>query len=143
MVGKGANAGRNRPCPPNVDQWLANFVIADAGGFNINIVGGFGAGKVTVVGGSGADTVVINDGQLTFTDTSLNGGTGTANTLADADWASSAADYAALNAMTGFQILKLVDGGGDVVNASLITNGINHFQDAASLRPSKRRCVIS
>lgn len=107
----------------------------DTGGLSIDVSAG-GTTNVTFAGGSGVNSLIINEASLINASTSLNGGTGTHNTLGVAGFAGSAADYTALQAEAGhgFQILGLVDAGGDTVNAGTggLNNAFTHFSIGAT-----------
>ena len=101
----------------------------DTGGFNLDVSGN--AGKVTLVGGTaGTEMFHISEASLIVTGTSLAGGAGTSDTLGVSFGATSpvAADYTALNATTGFEILGLYNTGAITVDDSQITAAFNnHF----------------
>ena len=97
----------------------------DTGGFTYDASAGNVAANFAFTGGSGNDTLIIsNVGLLALTSGSQLAGGGGTNTLTDTLWANSAADYTAVNATTGFQVLGDVNGG--AIDASQLTS-INHF----------------
>ena len=79
----------------------------------------------TFTGGSGNDTLVLaaNDLHTILLGSQLAGGAGTGDTLTIKDLAPTAADYTALNATTGFEILGL-GASGITIDASKLTGAM-------------------
>jgi hypothetical protein len=96
----------------------------DTGGLNINVGS---SGKVVFTGGTaGTESLTITDASLSTSGTSITGGAGTADTFTDSTLAATvtAPEYAALNAIKGFEILGVSTA--STIDDSQITAAFNN-----------------
>jgi Domain of unknown function (DUF4214) len=106
---------------------VAISAAMDTGGLNLNVSSD--TGKVTFTGGTGGnETLTISDNSLLATGTLITGGAGTSDTITDASLAGTVttAEYTALNAIKGFEILGVTTT--SVIDDSQLTATFNnHF----------------
>jgi len=107
--------------------------VTNTAGATLNATAALAA-TFAFTGGAGDDTLsVINNGLAGLTaGTQLDGGAGSADKIATADTALSAAELVIINAATGFEVLGL-NGAGVVVDASTLTTIKDFSVDTTAL----------
>lgn len=105
---------------PNLDS--VNASAMTAGGANVNLSNGALKAAFTFTGGAGDDSIKLANDQLgVFTSgAQLDGGAGSGDKLGTLDTAFSAAEFAAINAAKGFEVLGI--NAANTLDASKLTS---------------------